>query len=183
MSDDFPKVHAALDAIPTPGSKLVDIAAIYRAALDRQAISARRWKRIAGAVAALAAGVILLALVPQLEIRLTSDEFAVRWGTPPVVVEEKFVQVTQPDPRLPSFIDDQQKQIAAMRAIDMKYAEMQDLLLALAVDVSDRDKAQLERIAELTRDLRAYQIATSKQFDQTEKTSTTLYNVVFSAKP
>ena len=54
MSDDFPKVHAALDAIPTPGSKLVDIAAIYRAALDRQAISARRWKRIAGAVAALA---------------------------------------------------------------------------------------------------------------------------------
>ena len=70
-----------------------------------------------------------------------------------------------------------------MRAINLKYAEMQDLLLALAVDVADRDKAQLGRIAELTRELRAYQIATAKQFDQTEKTSTTLYNAVFSTTP
>ena len=184
MSDDFPEVSTALNALPIAEPKPVDIAAIYRAALDRQATAARLWKRIACAVAALAAGVILFALVPKIEVRVTGEEFAVRWGPPSkIVVEEHLTPVPQPDSRLPSLIDDQQKQIAAMRAINLKYAEMQELLLALAVDVADRDKAQLERIAEFTGELRAFQLATVKQFDQTEKTSTTLYNAVFSTTP
>ena len=86
MSDDFPGVCAALDAIPIGQSKPVDIAAIYRAALDRQVKTARRWKRVAGAIATLAAGVILLALVPKLDVRVTGDEFTVRWGQPAKVV-------------------------------------------------------------------------------------------------
>ncbi len=182
MTDEFSGVRAALDAVPAPATAPVDLAAIYRAAHERQIRVARRWKRAAATLAALAAGVIVVALIPKLDVRLTGDEFAIRWGQPPVVVEETVRPVLQPDPRLPSLIGEQQQQIAAMRAITVKYAEMQELLLALTTDVADRDKMQLERIAALAGEIRAYQLATAKQFDQSEKTNTTLYNVVFNAK-
>ena len=179
MTDDFPEVRAALDAVPTPVLVSVDLSRIYRVAHESQARSARRWKRAAVALAALAAGVIAFALIPKLDVRLTGDEFAIRWGQPQVVVVEE----PTPDARISSLIDDQQKQIAAMRAINLKSAEMQELLLALTTDVADRDIVQLARIAALTRELRAFQLATARQFDQTEKTSTTLYNAMFTNKP
>ena len=182
MTDDFPEVRAALDAVPTPEPAPVDLSRIYRAAHESQVRSAHRWKRAASALAALAAGVIVVALIPKLDVRLTVDEFAVHWGRPPAVVVQE-PPVPSPDPRISSLIDDQQKQIAAMRAINLKSAEMQELLLALTTDVADRDKLQLERIAALTRELRAFQLATARQFDQTEKISTTLYNAMFTNKP
>ena len=182
MTDDFPEVRAALDAVPVPATAPVDLAAIYRAAHVRQIRLARRWKRAAAVLAALAAGVIVVALIPKLDVRCNADEFAVRWGQLPAVVEEPVRPAPQPDPRLPGLIDEQQQQVAAMRAIHAKYAEMQELLLALTTDVADRDKVQLERIAALAGEIRAYQLATARQFDQTEKTNTTLYNVVFNPK-
>ena len=48
--------------------------------------------------------------------------------------------------------------------------------------VVDRDKLQLARLLELTRELRAFQLMTAKQFDQTDKTNTTLYNAMFTTK-
>jgi len=184
MTDDFADVRAALDAVLVPATAPVDLAAIYRADHERQIRLARRWKRITVGSSALAAGVILLALVPKLDVRCNADEFAVRWGQPPaVVIDEKVVPVPQPDPRLPALIAEQHMQVTAMRATDLKYAEMQELLLALTTDVAERDKVQLGRIAALAGEIRAFQLATAKRFDQTEKTNTTLYNVVFNAKP
>ena len=40
MNDGYPEVRAALDAIPPVEAKPVDITAIYRSALDRQANAA-----------------------------------------------------------------------------------------------------------------------------------------------
>ena len=108
MNDGYPEVGAALDAIPLAEPKPVDIATIYRSALDRQASTARRWKRIAVAVSALAAGIVLLALLPKLELRCNADEFAVRWGAPPT--EQPSVAAPsepKPDPRMPDLIDEQ----------------------------------------------------------------------------
>jgi len=182
MTDDFPEVRAALDAVPPSVPAPVDLSRIYRAAHELQFRSARRWKRVSGTLAAMAAGVIVVAVIPKLDVRLTGDEFAVRWGLPRMVVVEA-PPLDQTDPRVSNLVDDQQKQIAALRAINSKSAEMQELLLALITDVADRDKLQLERIAALTRELRAFQLATARQFDQTEKTSTTLYNAMFTNKP
>lgn len=78
MKEDYPEARAALDAISAPAIRPVDLAAIYRAAHDRQIRIARRWKRVAAGLMALAAGVILLALVPRLDVRCNADEFAVR---------------------------------------------------------------------------------------------------------
>ena len=181
MSDGHPEVEAALDAIPIPAPKPVDIAGIYRAALDRQATAARRWKRIAAAVSALAAGVLLLALVPKLEVRCTTDEFAVRWGTPPAI-EVPHTEPT-PDARVPELMEDRIKQLAALRATDAKLAALEELLLTLAVDVADRDKAQITRLREVVEELKAFQLAAAKQFDQSEKANTALYKVVFETKP
>ncbi len=184
MKEDYPEARAALDAISAPAIRPVDLAAIYRAAHDRQIRIARRWKRVAAGLMALAAGVILLALVPRLDVRCNADEFAVRWGQPPRIVEPAPAVVAPPDdPRIPQLIDDREKQVAALRATNLKHAEMQELLLALTTDVSDRDTAQLVRIAQLARELRAFQLATAQQFDRTEKTNTTLYNAVFDGKP
>ena len=183
MTDEHHGVRSALDSIPTPAVRPVDLAAIYRAAHEQQIRSAKRWKRAAIGIAALAAGVFTVALVPKLEVRLSGDEFAVRWGQPTVVVVDVApAPILQADPRLPNLIDDQQLQVAALRALNLKYAEMQELLLALTTDVGDRDKLQLARLVELTRELRAFQLSTAKQFDQTEKTSTTLYNAMFTTK-
>lgn len=187
MTDDFPDVRIALDAVPIPATAPVNLASIYRAAHELQIRAARRWKRASATLAALTAGVIAVALIPKLDVRLTGDEFAVRWGqaSAPMVETkpEPAVIAPQVDPRLPSLIDGHQQQIAVLRATNSKLTDVQELLLALTTDVADRDTAQLARIAQLARELRAFQLATAQQFDQTEKTNTTLYNAVFDAKP
>ena len=183
MNGNYPETRAALDAIPAPAIRPVDLAAIYRTAHERQIWIARRWKRTTVGLTALAAGVILLALVPKLDVRCNAEEFAVRWGEPPRIVEPAPAVVAPPeDPRIRQLIDDREKQVAALRATNLKHAEMQELLLALTTDVADRDTVQLARIAQLARELRAFQLATAQQFDQTEKTNTTLYNAVFDGK-
>ncbi len=183
MNNEHHILRSALDSIPTLAVRPVDLAVIYRTGHEQQMRSAKRWKRAAIGIAALAAGVFVVALIPKLEVRLSGDEFAVRWGQPTIaVVEIAPAPIPQVDPRLPNLIEDQQLQIAALRTLNLKYAEMQELLLALTTDVVDRDKLQLARLMELTRELRAFQLITAKQFDQTEKTSTTLYNAMFTTK-
>ena len=101
--DDFPDVRRALDAVPEPPVLPLDPAAIYRAALDREARSARRWKLAAGAGALVAAGLLLAAVLPKLEVRATGNEFAVRWGPaepPPVAPKPEPVPSPATDPRL-----------------------------------------------------------------------------------
>ena len=175
MTDDL---CTLLDAVPTPAPRPVDLAALYRAAAERQAVVSRRWRRVAVAGAVLAASVLLVALLPRLEFRLTGHEFAVRWGTP----SEPPPTPTPADPRIEQLVEEQSKQLAAIRSTNTKHAELQDLLLTLAVDVSDRDKQQQTRVASLTKKLTAFEADTARQFADAEKTNATLYDVVFSSR-
>ena len=69
-----------LDAVPAPPAQPIDLAAIYAAADDRHVHSVRRWRRAAVVAAALAAGVLFVAVLPRLEVRLGGNELALRWG-------------------------------------------------------------------------------------------------------
>lgn len=179
MSDN---VRTLLDAVPAPDPRPVDLAALYRAAAERQAVVSRRWRRTAVAGAVLAASVLAFALLPRMEFRVTDHEFAIRWGTPPEVPPPVPPPPQQPDPRIEQLVEEQSKQLAAIRSTNTKHAELQDLLLTLAVDVSDRDKQQQARIALLTKKLTAFEADTARQFADTEKTNSALYDAVFSSR-
>jgi uncharacterized membrane protein YccC len=176
MPDDFPDLRKILDTTPAVEPRPVDLARLYRDALDRQARVARRWKRAAIGVAALAASVLAVVLLPKLELRANGHEFAVRWGTPPEA------EVT-PDPRVQQLLDEQAKQLAAIRATNAKHTDLQDLLLTLAADVDQRDKEQQQKLLTLAKRLGEFETLTARQFQDTEKTNTALYNVVFNSKP
>jgi len=178
MPDDFPDVRTLLDAAPVPEPRPVDLAALYRAAAERQTAVSRRWRRVAIGGAVLAAGVLLVAFLPRLEFRLTGHEFTVRWGTPP----ESVPVAPASDPRIEQLLEEQSKQLAAIRATNTKHAELQDLLLTLAADVSDRDKQQQAKIAALGKKLTAFETDTARQFADAEKTNSALYDAVFSSR-
>lgn len=175
MNSDFPELRKLLDAVPPPEPPPVDLARLYRDALERQARTARRWRRVAVGGAALAASVLVFALLPKLEVRANGHEFAVRWGTPPE-------PEAQPDPRIRELVDEQAKQLAALRAANVKHTELQELLLTVAADVNQRDKDQQKRLTALAARLGEFETLTVKQFQESEKTSTALYNVVFQTK-
>jgi hypothetical protein len=175
MTDDLRKL---LDAAPVSDPRPVDLAALYRTAAERQAVVSRRWKRLALAGAALAAGVLAFALLPRLEFRCTGHEFAVRWGTPPDVPPPP----PPADPRIEQLLDEQSKQLVAIRATNVKHAELQDLLLTLATDVNDRDKQQQARVAAQVKAMTAFEADTARQFADAEKTNSALYDAVFSVK-
>ena len=176
MSDD---IRTLLDGVHTPTPKPVDLAAMYRAAAERQAAVSRRWRRVAVGLAVLAAGVLLFALLPRIEFRITDHEFAMRWGSPP---EPPPVPPTPPEPRIERLMEEQSHQLAALRATNAKHAELQDLLLTLATDVNDRDRQQQAKLAALTKKLTAFEADTARQFADTEKTHTALYDAVFTAR-
>jgi hypothetical protein len=178
--DDFPDVRRALDAIPDPPVLPLDTAAIYRAALDRQVRSARRWKLAAGAGVLVAAGLLLAAVLPKLEVRFAANEFAVRWGPadPPPVAPEP-APAPSADPRLLALIDELDARTRDLGRTDADLRELKELLLALAADVNERDEKQKDAIASLTRYLRAFEAASGERFRQTEQTNAALYSAIF----
>lgn len=167
---DFPEVRRLLDVVPVPPLPPVDVAAIFADALDAEARAARRWKRIAVAAAALAAGVLAFALGVSIGRR---DE-----PTPVAVHPEP-----KPDPRVTELIDEQRKFLTALREANAQHAELQGLLLTLARDVNTRDDARKEQLAALADRLREFEAVTARQFQESERTNTALYHVVFPSKP
>ncbi len=99
---------------------------------------------------------------------MNGQEFAVRWGTPPEP------PVPPPDPRIEQLLDEQSQQLAALRAANAKQAELQDLLLTLAVDVSDRDKQHQARLKELGGRVAALKDDTDRRLTETEKVTDAL---------
>ena len=180
--DDFPDVRRALDAIPDPPVPPADVAAIYRAALDRQARNARRWKFAAASGALVAAGLLLAAVLPKLEVRFAANEFAVRWGPPdppPVVPMPQPVPAPVPDPRLLARINELDTRIRDLGKTDAELRELKELLLTVAADVNERDEKHKEALASLTRYLRAVEAASGERFRQAEQTNAALYSAIF----
>ena len=59
----------------------------------------------------------------------------------------------------------------------------QNVSVILARDVADRDTGRQKELAELATKLREFETVTARQFQESERTNTALYNVVFAAKP
>jgi hypothetical protein len=179
---DFADVRRALDAVPAPAVAPVDVAAIYHAALDRQARSARRWKVAAASGALVAAGLLLAAVLPKLEVRFAANEFAVRWGPtdpPPIAPTPEQVPAPYTDPLLLARVSELDDRIRDLGKADAELRELKELLLTVAADVSDRDDRQKETIAALTRRLLAFESASGERFRQAEQTHAALYSAIF----
>jgi hypothetical protein len=153
---------------------------IYRAALDRQIRSARRWRLAAGAGAFVAAGLLLAAVLPRLEVRVNGNEFAVRWGPPdPPPAAPTPAPVLYADPRLVARVDELDTRIRDLGKADADLRELKELLLTVAADVSERDEKLRESVAALGRRLLAFEAASGERFRQTEQTSAPLYAAIF----
>jgi hypothetical protein len=170
------QVRELLDAVPTPAVAPPDVAAIYRAALDRQARSARRWRRAATAGLLVAAGLLLVAVLPRLEVRANANEFAVRWGSP--VAPQPAPSPPAIDPRLVAQVDDVEARTRKLDGFDAELRSLKELLLTLAADVDERDQKQKDALAELTRHLLAFEAAARDKFQQTDQANTALYNLI-----
>jgi hypothetical protein len=178
--DDFADVRRLLDTIPAPPVPPSDVAAIYHAALDRQARRTRRWKYAAAAGSLVAAGLLLVVVLPKLEVRVAGNEFAVRWGPPdlaPVALMPEPAPV--PDPRLTARLSELDARTRDLDRFDTELRSLKDLLLTLAADVNDRDEKQKEAMAALTRYLKTFEAASGERFRQTEQTSAALYTAIF----
>ncbi|HET6573402.1 MAG TPA: zf-HC2 domain-containing protein [Fimbriiglobus sp.] len=172
------QVRALLDVAPAPQVRPFDAPAIYRAALDRQVRSVRRWKLTAGAGAVVAAGLLLAAVLPKLEVRVAANEFAVRWGpADPSPVAPTPTPST--DPRLLARVNELETRLRGLGTTDADLRELKELLLTVAADVNERDEKQKDAIASLTRYLRAFEANAGERFRQTEQTNAALYTAIF----
>jgi hypothetical protein len=178
---DFADVRRALDAVPAPAVAPADVAAIYHAALDRQARSARRWKVATASGALVAAGLLLAAVLPKLEVRFAANEFAVRWGPadpPPAAPTPARVPTPYTDPQFAARVNELDARVRDLGKADAELRELKELLLTVAADVSDRDERQKETIAALTRRLLAFEAASGERFRQAEQTNAALYTLI-----
>ncbi len=165
--------------VPAPPVPPADVAAIYRAALDRQARSTRRWRRATAAGALVAAGLLLAAVLPRLEVRVNANEFAVRWGpTDPPPVVPQSAPPPAADPRLAARVDDLDARVRNLGDPAAESRSLKELLLTLAADVDERDRKQKDALAAVARHLLALEVATGERFRQTEQTNTALYNLI-----
>jgi hypothetical protein len=76
------QLRRILDAVPTPQVE-VDLPQLYRQAAAQQECRLRRWRRAAVALAAVAAGLALLAFGHRLEVQLEPHQAVFRWGSAP----------------------------------------------------------------------------------------------------
>jgi hypothetical protein len=160
------QVRAALDATPAPAPRAeVDLPRLYREAARRQARRLRRWRRLAVAGVAVAAG-LLVALALRLEVRLGQHQIVLRWGAPPQVEQLRAA------PKPPE----------TDRSVAERTAEMQlvkDLIHLLADDVKARDGQQKEAMLALRERVEALRVLVDERYAATERDVSALYTAQF----
>jgi hypothetical protein len=165
---EFEQLGKLLSANPEP-RVAVDLSSLYRQAAAAEAQSSRRWRWLG-----LAAGLFLLvggsvALFARLELRVTGNELALRWGEPPAApANTKLAQVssaTEPFKR-----DDREEQIEVLSAmVRAMLQELQTVELRQRRDRNDIDlrvsglqEQTLKRWLALQKDLEALYVLTQK---------------------
>lgn len=159
-------IRRALDAVPTPRVE-VDLPRLYQSVADRQAQRLRRWRRIAVALSAAAAVLLMLAVL-RVQIRLDAGQLLVRWGEPPGKQEERGggtaaapVQV-RADP-------------TAAAETEAQLRLLSDLIHALKDDGDDRDQRFQQRLDRLQDHVRALQTQADQRWTTTEQDMAALY--------
>jgi hypothetical protein len=152
----------ALDSLPPPEVR-VNTSRIEREATARQYRSQKRWKRSAIAMAALAAGLLLVLLVRP-EIRIGGGQIVIRWSDPPRQPSEPVAVVKAP-----------------ARDVDMedRIRILSDLVRALREDVEAGDRDRKQQLDVLTTRLDLMRAQAQQRWNETCKDVTALYQAQF----
>ena len=144
----------------------VDLPQIQRTLAERQLRSARRWRRVAVALGAVAA-VLLLVIGLRLELRLDENQLVVRWGNPPSggtgVPPVASLDRRPAGPAVP------------LESIESELRVFSDLIHALKQDADDRDQHCTERLDRLEKHVRALQSQSDLRWSATEENVAALY--------
>lgn len=182
MTDDLPPgLRRLLDSAPDPAVPPVDLSTVYAAAAEARERTARRWKRTAAAVAALAAAVLLTVGLTRLEVRAGNGELAVRWGQPtPAPAPAPAVDpaaVARLEERL-NALEGVDTRLAAVERFEARFQEIDELLGAVSTDAVGRDDARRRAVADLARQVRVLQT----QLAQLRSDNQTMYTALFPNK-
>jgi anti-sigma factor RsiW len=163
------QVRHALDAVPAPAVQ-VDLPRLYRAAADRQAHRARRWRRAALACCAAAALVLLVAGL-RLQVRLDSQQLVVRWGALPDAgivppAPPRGTHADAPEPRAPADVEE-------------RLQLMSSLIHALNEDLEARDADQRQALRRLQARLDELQLQGNVRWGQTDRKIAAFYAAQF----
>ena len=156
------EVRRLLDTAPVPAVQ-VDVRRLYQEATARQQRSARRWRRTAVALLAVAAAALVV-LTLRLEVRWEAHQVTLRWGTPEVAPAPPAPLPELPAreaKRLPPTTDDVQL--------------LRELIHALAADAETRDQRQYLYLQRLQGRLDALQLDSAQRWKALERDIAALY--------
>src|SRR5687767_6519045 len=165
---ELEQVRRLLDAAPIP-SVHVDLAALYRRAVEMEGQRYRRWRRLAWSATA-AAAVLLLALTLRFEMRWHDRQLVIGWGLPALPIRPAPVE---PAPRPPVVKQPNYEQFAADLML------MKELIHAVAADVQYRADEQRSAVADLERRVDSLSAASNTRWTATQRDVRALYTAYF----
>jgi anti-sigma factor RsiW len=163
------RVRSALDSMPTPFVH-VDVPSLFASIAERRV---RRWRRLAVAGAALAAG-LLVVLSLRLQVTVGTGQVVIRWGGMGREGEapaEPTAVTARQEPRPPD--------APRIDALEDRVQLVQELTRALATDVESRDRQRSADIAAVRLRLDAVQQYAARQWADAERTMSALYVAQF----
>jgi hypothetical protein len=161
-------VRQALSAVPAPAVQ-VDLPRLFQEAAQRQARRARRWRRAALALGAVAA-LLILALGLNVQVRFEGRRLTVSWGPAPAEKPEPAPKA----PPAPPMLADRKNPPKAGPDIEERLRVMNDLIHAIAADVQARDGQQRQNLAALQDQVTALARQAAYQWKATEQNSAAL---------
>ena len=161
-------VRRALDDAPSPEVS-VDVPGIYAAAGERRDLSLRRWRRVAYAGMAVAAG-LLFFLLSRLDFEIGNGQFIVRWGPRPAPA----VKPPEREVPIPSVAF-----APANRDLEERIEILSKLVRALSDDIDTRDRQRQDEIAAVVARVERLRTQTSERLAENRRDLGALYNVQF----
>jgi hypothetical protein len=159
--EELQGIRRLLDAAPVPHVE-VDLARLHETLAKRQTRRLRRWRRVAVALGAIAACLLLVAGF-RLEVRLEAGQMVVRWGDPPP-------PAPTPVPPQPLVHNDD---LATEAEAELHV--LRELIHALKQDGDDREERLQERLDRLQAHVRILQAQGDRRWSATEQDVTALY--------
>jgi Putative zinc-finger len=164
-AESLRRTRAALDAVPPPEITVAP-ADVLRSESARQARGLRRWKRLATAAAALAAGLLVVLLVRP-DVRVGDGALVVRWkpADPPPAATVVHVHPPASNP-------DQTERLVVLAG----------LVRALADEAEGRDRDRRAEIAALQARFDALAVRENARWQDIQRDMGVLYRAQFARK-
>lgn len=159
--DALQQLRRMLDAVPMPPVE-VDLPRLYRQAAAQQERRLRRWRRAAVALAAVAAGLALLAFGHRLEVQLEPHQAVLRWGSSPA-------------PRAPAAQASLNHEGPTSQGPAEQLRLLSELVRALAREQEASDQRQQNSLARLEGRVADLQYLTNERWTTTQRNVAALY--------